>query len=117
MNDGESTAVHCLFVYGTLAPGQANHHVLGGVPGTWQPATLRGILHEEGWGADLGCPGVVPSSEGERVAGHVLISDRLVEQWGMLDAFEGDGYERVAVEVELSDGRQMPAWVYALKRD
>ena len=38
------------FVHGTLAPGRPNHHVLGHVPGTWEPATVTGDLVERGWG-------------------------------------------------------------------
>ena len=84
-----------LFVYGTLAPGQVNHHVLAGVTGDWQRASLRGVLHEEGWGAEFGCPGIVPSADGETVAGYLFLSRELGNLWATLDAFEGDGYERV----------------------
>lgn len=48
-----------LFVYRTLAPGRANHHVLAGIPGTWEVATLRGELIEKGWGAAMGYPGII----------------------------------------------------------
>ncbi len=30
-----------LFIYGTLAPGRPNEHVLAEVPGAWEPATVR----------------------------------------------------------------------------
>ena len=30
--------INRLFVYGTLAPGRANAHVLADIPGTWEPA-------------------------------------------------------------------------------
>ena len=39
-----------LFVYGSLAPNRANHHVISHVQGTWQPATVKGKLHDQGWG-------------------------------------------------------------------
>jgi gamma-glutamylcyclotransferase (GGCT)/AIG2-like uncharacterized protein YtfP len=42
-----------LFVYGTLAPGRPNEHMLAEVDGEWETATVRGRLVPEGWGADL----------------------------------------------------------------
>jgi gamma-glutamylcyclotransferase (GGCT)/AIG2-like uncharacterized protein YtfP len=47
-----------LFIYGTLAPGRPNEHVLADVPGTWERATVRGKLLDEGWGAEVGYPGI-----------------------------------------------------------
>jgi len=43
-----------LFVYGTLAPGRPNEHILADVPGSWEPARVTGTLREEGWGAAMG---------------------------------------------------------------
>jgi gamma-glutamylcyclotransferase (GGCT)/AIG2-like uncharacterized protein YtfP len=43
-----------LFVYGTLAPGRPNEHVLADVPGTWKAAIVTGTLRQQGWGAGLG---------------------------------------------------------------
>lgn len=42
---------HRLFVYGTLAPGRPNEHVLANLPGEWEPATVNGRLLQAGWGA------------------------------------------------------------------
>ena len=42
------------FVYVTLAPGRLNSHVLDGVPGSWEPASVTGTLLPEGWGAAAG---------------------------------------------------------------
>ena len=44
-----------LFVYGTLAPGRANGHVLADVPGTWELATVRGS-NADGYTATLNVP-------------------------------------------------------------
>ena len=52
-----------LFVYGSLAPGESNAHVLAGIDGTWEPATVTGTLHPEGWGATLGFPARSTHSE------------------------------------------------------
>ena len=37
-----------LFVYGTLAPGKPNHHVISDVAGEWENATVKGTLVNEG---------------------------------------------------------------------
>ena len=105
-----------LFVYGTLAPGRANHDVLASVPGTWEPATLRGTLLQEGWGAAMGCPGIVPGEEGDEIEGFVFTSAHLAEHWPRLDAFEGEGYARVPVTVRVNGSRTVDAHVYALNR-
>ena len=105
-----------LFVYGTLAPGKPNHKVLADIPGHWEAATLNGKLVDEGWGAELGCPGILPSDEGEAVEGFVFASDQLSEQWPMLDEYEGAGYKRVTVVVETEWGEKIDAYVYALNR-
>ena len=47
-----------LFVYGTLGPGKPNEHILKNIGGTWKKAYVWGELFEEGWGADMGCPGI-----------------------------------------------------------
>ena len=48
-----------LFVYGTLGPGRPNEHVLGSIDGSWEAASVTGTLHDEGWGAAMGYPGIV----------------------------------------------------------
>ena len=103
-----------LFVYGTLAPGRANAHVLAPVPGTWEPATVTGRLLPEGWGAAAGYPGIILDEQGGPVAGLLFTSDSLGEHWSRLDAFEGDGYRRVRTTVRRQDGTVVDAYVYAL---
>lgn len=110
------TLTHRLFVYGTLAPGQPSAHVLADVPGTWEPATVRGTLLEEGWGAAAGFPGFVPSEDGGDVQGLVFSSAELPAHWARLDAFEGEGYVRVPVSARLESGANVEAYVYALHR-
>ena len=53
-----------LFVYGTLAPGRPNEHVLADVPGEWEAATVSGRLLHEGWGAAVGYPGITKRRDG-----------------------------------------------------
>ena len=104
-----------LFVYGSLAPGRPNAHALAQVPGTWEAATIRGVLRQEGWGAAIGYPGIVVDEHGEEVAGFVFSSDELDALWARLDQFEGEGYKRVSVSARLEDGSVVQAQVYALR--
>ena len=71
--------MHRLFVYGTLAPGRPNEHVLGDIPGEWEPATVTGSLIHEGWGSELGYPGIVLDDQGTEVPGLVFSSKCLDE--------------------------------------
>jgi gamma-glutamylcyclotransferase (GGCT)/AIG2-like uncharacterized protein YtfP len=51
---------HTLAVYGTLAPGQPNHHVVAPLGGEWTDGTIEGDLIPLGWDAALGYPGFRP---------------------------------------------------------
>ena len=108
--------VERLFVYGTLAPGRANAHVLAGIPGAWQRASIRGRLVHSGWGAEQGYPAVIVDAAGEAVDGFLLTSAALAGEWERLDAFEGAEYERVTVQAHLEDGQVEPAFVYQLRQ-
>jgi gamma-glutamylcyclotransferase (GGCT)/AIG2-like uncharacterized protein YtfP len=103
-----------LFVYGTLAPGRPNEHVLAEVPGTWEPATVMGTLLQEGWGAAAAYPGIVLDEHGGEVEGFLFTSESLAEHWARLDEFEGEGYERVLTPVKLKDGTAVDAYIYRL---
>lgn len=104
-----------LFVYGTLASGRPNEHVLADVPGEWEPATVIGTLLPEGWGAAAGYPGIVLDEQGGEVEGLLFSSDSLAEHWACLDEFEGEGYERVLTTAKLKDGRTVDAYIYSLR--
>lgn len=102
---------HRLATYGSLAPGQVNHHELAGLSGEWHTGTVRGTLVEKGWGADLGYPALTLSDRGEAIAVHLFVSPDLPAHWPRLDAFEGEGYRRVAASVETAEG-PVEAWIY-----
>jgi gamma-glutamylcyclotransferase (GGCT)/AIG2-like uncharacterized protein YtfP len=106
-----------LFVYGTLAPGRPNAHVLADIPGEWEPATVIGALLPEGWGAAAGYPGIVLDQHGGEVEGLLFSSEKLSEHWVRLDAFEGEGYERVVTAVKRTDGTVVDAYIYKLSGD
>lgn len=109
------TALRHLFVYGTLAPGRPNHHVVAGIAGTWSRGTVRGHLFEEGWGATLGYPAIVLDPAGDVVEGFVLASAELPRHVDGLDAFEGEGYRREVTTVAVERGGMVEAYVYVLR--
>ena len=104
-----------LFVYGTLAPGRPNEHVMQKIPGEWLPARVKGKLIKAGWGfAQSGFPAMVPSEDGQDIEGYVFRSARLAEHWATLDEFEGADYVRVLTKATLANGEVVEAYVYAL---
>src|ERR671911_1425157 len=90
---------HTLAVYGTLAPGQPNHHVVAPLGGEWTDGLIEGDLLPVGWGAALGYPGFRPRVGGEAVAVQVLIASSMATAWPTLDRFEGPEYQRILVPV------------------
>ena len=102
-----------LAVYGTLRPGQPNHHVLAEIPGRWLEGHVHGRLVEEGWGAALGSPGIVLDHGAPAVKVWVLESADLPSHWSRLDGFEGLGYSRIPVIVRVPNG-ELSAFIYAL---
>lgn len=112
---GVMNAATRLATYGTLAPGQPNHHQLAGLNGRWRTGSVRGDLVAEGWGAELGYPALVLDPNGQPLEVHVFESDDLPDHWPRLDAFEGEGYRRVIADVETSDGT-VEAWIHVTAR-
>ena len=103
---------HRLATYGSLRPGECNHHELAGLSGAWQPGTVAGRLIQKGWGADLGYPAIILDQTGGAVPVQLFVSPDLPAHWARLDAFEGDGYRRVPVTVMTAQG-PVEAWIYA----
>jgi len=88
-----------LAVYGTLAPGQPNHHVVAPLGGEWGDGVIEGDLFPVGWGATLGYPAFRPRGGGPAVAVKVLTAPALAIAWPGLDRFEGAEYRRILVPV------------------
>lgn len=109
MTDVNLTREHRLAVYGTLAPGESNEHVMAGIPGTWSTGVVRGTRLDDGW---QGYPGIT-LDDAMDVDCKLFESEHLPEHWGMLDDFEGPGYDRVPVTVRV-DGADVEAFIYAL---
>lgn len=103
-----------LFVYGTLAPNKPNEHILKEISGTWKKATAKGNLHEKGWGAKMGCNGIVLDKNGGDIDGLVYSSNELDKLWEKLDNLEGEEYRRVLTDVVLEDGNVEKVYIYEL---
>ena len=104
-----------LFVYGSLAPGQANEHILKPISGTWRRGTVKGFLHDRGWGAGQGYRGIELDQHGDDIQGQVFLSKGLEKAWETLDAFEGVEYRRVLTKVTLNNGKTLDAYIYELE--
>ncbi|MEO7964698.1 MAG: gamma-glutamylcyclotransferase [Gemmatimonadaceae bacterium] len=88
-----------LAVYGTLAPGRSNYHIVAPLGGDWTEGVVEGDLSAHGWGAALGYPAFRPRVGGAIVPVHVLSSSSLPAFWPALDRFEGVEYHRILVPV------------------
>ncbi|WP_272148868.1 gamma-glutamylcyclotransferase family protein [Tenacibaculum aiptasiae] len=105
-----------LFVYGTLGPERPNEHILKNIGGTWKNGYVWGELFKEGWGAEVGFPGIRLENKVEKVEGYVFYSNKLEDSWGELDKFEGKAYQRIKTKVILKDTEEeIEAYIYSLK--
>ncbi len=102
-----------LVVYGSLAPGQPNHHLLFDLGGTWTEGYVRGHLSQVGWGAAQGYPALRPALNAPLVRAFLLESPDLPDRWAQLDEFEGDQYQRVLVSFETQTAEPVAAYLYA----
>ena len=84
-------------VYGTLAPGEVNSHLLECIKGDWSPADVRGRF-----GRRYGYPVYTWDPDQPARTVQVFTSATLPEHWPRLDDFEGDHYRRHWVPVETA---------------
>ncbi|MDH3734276.1 MAG: gamma-glutamylcyclotransferase [Gemmatimonadota bacterium] len=101
--------------YGSLRPGEVNHHQVGAIVGTWSPATVRGVFHASGGDPTRGFPGVEWRPEGAELPLQIFESLALPAHWDRLDAFEGPGYRRVLVTLD-TDTEPKVANMYEILR-
>lgn len=113
MLDFESAAETRLAIYGSLAPGQANHEQLADLKGRWYRGTVQGKRIEGGWGNTLGFPGLILDLQGPAVDVFLFESSDLPDHWSRLDEFEGPGYRRVVTRVRTAEG-DLSAYIYVV---
>ncbi len=108
-----------LVVYGTLAPGRSNHHIVAHIKGEWRPAIIKGKVEFRDTGPTKGYPAFshIVSGPAATIESFVFSSSELVNYWPMLDAFEGEGYRRVLTRYELKDGGFGYGYIYALHEE
>lgn len=99
-----------LLVYGSLAPGERHHDLLAHLGGTWQAATIRGHLDRTGE-----YPTFTPDPTGPAHNVHLFESPELPTHWPVLDHFEGDEYQRIALTAH-KDGTPVTAQIYVKAR-
>ncbi len=97
---------HRLIVYGSLAPGEANHLLLADLPGTWERCVIRGRM-----GRYFGFMSFRFDPRGEEHEAWLFTSAGLPERFPELDEFEGEAYQRVIIPARL-DGRTVMAQIY-----
>jgi gamma-glutamylcyclotransferase (GGCT)/AIG2-like uncharacterized protein YtfP len=98
------------FTYGSLMWADIMARVCGREFAS-EPAVLAGHRRHPVHGQDY--PGLRPAA-GHQVAGRLYL-DVDAAAWARLDAFEGEEYERVEVQVRLADGRAVAAQVYRFR--
>ena len=96
-----------LAVYGTLAPGESNHHLIAGIRGTWQKGWVSGVRGRIG-----PYPALQWRPGGKSIPVQVLSSPHLPRHWARLDRFEGDAYRRILVPVTIPGGVAQVANLY-----
>jgi len=106
-----------LVVYGSLAPGKENHHVISPLGGRWLAAQVHGDLFDRGWGAGLGYPAMRWRPQGGTITVDLLESPSLADGWKEIDRFEGSGYVRILVPVFVDGDFYCVANIYELARE
>lgn len=104
-----------LIVYGSLAPGESNHHIISHIDGQWSKASIKGRIIDNGWSSRTGYPEFQRTSEedSETVEVFAFISEELDEHWDHIDAFERtESYIRSKIPCVLEGGKIIDAFIY-----
>lgn len=109
-----------LIVYGSLAPGESNHHIISHIDGIWRKAKIKGKIIDNGWSKrlvpqELGYPEFksVPSGKEDILEVLVFMSEQLELYWQDIDEFEGtEDYRRISISCVLDTGDEIIASIY-----
>lgn len=123
----EPEAVRCVFVYGTLRPGECNWHHLEGLAERTEPARLPGHrLYELEYPCAVGVAEAEAPADDAFVIGDLvwLLTTTLAQSLTHLDWFEDfraddpdhSLYTRERCTVIVESGAQITSWVYVAGR-
>lgn len=106
-----------LIIYGSLAPGEKNHHIISHIEGNWQKATIRGQIIDNGWSVDRsGYPQfkiVEDEQKADLIDVMAFTSNQLERHWKSLDEFEAsEDYKRITIPCILENGQHRIAYIY-----
>lgn len=106
-----------LIIYGSLAPGEKNHHIISHIPGEWHRATIKGKIKDNGWSDNRSAypefNRVKDESEAETIHVQAFISKELHQYWTDIDEFEGtELYGRKPIDCVLENGQKTTAFIY-----
>ena len=87
-----------LVVYGTLAPGKVNHHIISEIPGSWKDCIVNGHVDEAN-----GLPYFSWEPRGPSLKAQLFTSSVLPSMWKEIDNFEGPSYQRILIPVKIID--------------
>ena len=108
-----------LIIYGSLAPGEANHHIISHINGIWLKGFIEGKIIDNGWSTRTGYPEFQRHQDGDQATVEVLVfmSEDLDQHWDHLDEFEGtEAYQRSTISCELEGGQKVEAFIYEATR-
>jgi len=100
-----------LVIYGTLAPGKANHSVIEDLSGQYCDCSVNGRVSEVD-----GLPYFTWTPSGDSLDAQLFSSKQLPEKWDDLDRFEGAGYKRRLIPA-TTDGGLSVASIYLSTAD
>jgi len=98
-----------VFVYGTLLPGEANHHIVVPYLLDARPGAVRGSLYDYG-----PYPGLVLDGEGLVAGAWLTVQDEALAPMDELEGYYGPGQDNEYDRVLVTDAfdPELSGWVY-----
>jgi gamma-glutamylcyclotransferase (GGCT)/AIG2-like uncharacterized protein YtfP len=107
---GSNEVLDRLFVYATLRQGQTARSLIANQIVRSVKASTSGAIYV----FPMGYAGLVEAPEPMRVVGELLWLTELAATFGLLDAYEGEEFARVIVQVTPEIGEPVWSWIYVL---
>jgi len=112
--DALRDAARSLVVYGSMAPGRENGHILAPLGGYWTEVTVKGRLIGAGWGAAKGYPGLGIDATEDLIRAHCITSIALPDVYDAIDHFQGEEFVRLLHPFTTREGQRGVANIYVL---